>query len=94
MPPLLYILYPHLRPAEAPSSTALVDAYHFVRDARRQKVTVADFDDAGPRDEADVRQAIEVIKLFLFFTVYNVADGGLNSLMTSLAGSMTTNVSC
>jgi hypothetical protein len=58
--------------------------YHFARRAHTSKHD----------EDTDVRQVFQVIKLFLFFTVYNVADGGLNSLMTSLAGSMTTNVSC
>lgn len=48
---------------------------------------------AEPAKGGDVKQALQACKLFLFFAIYNIADGGLNTIMTSMAGSMTTNVS-
>ncbi|KAL1405863.1 hypothetical protein Q8F55_007541 [Vanrija albida] len=87
MPPVLYAVYPYLAPAPPPSSSPLVDAYHLARRAIAAR--------PGERahastDENDASHALEACKLFAFFAVYNIADGGLNSLMTSLAGSMTT----
>lgn len=95
MPPILYAVYPHLAPAAPPSSSPLVDAYRLARRA----IAAKPGDERGDRehggsDEAEAAQALEACKLFAFFAIYNIADGGLNSLMTSLAGSMTTHVSC
>ncbi|WOO83358.1 Peptide transporter PTR2 [Vanrija pseudolonga] len=91
MPPILYAVYPHLAPAPPPSSSPLVDAYHLARRAVAAKPGDERGErEHGSRDEAEAAQALEACKLFAFFAIYNIADGGLNSLMTSLAGSMTT----
>jgi hypothetical protein len=102
MPPLLYFVCPYLAPEPAPSPAALLDAYDLVRRAAKgDPPTAAEYelasDDEGghivePKG-GDVKQALLACKLFLFFAIYNIADGGLNTIMTSMAGSMTTNVS-
>jgi dipeptide/tripeptide permease len=100
MPPLLYFVCPYLAPEPAPSPAALLDAYDLVRRAAKgDPPTAAEYelasDDEGghivePKG-GDVKQALLACKLFLFFAIYNIADGGLNTIMTSMAGSMTTN---
>lgn len=38
----------------------------------------------------DIKQTVEACKIFVFYPLYNLANGGISSLHTSLAGSMTT----
>lgn len=82
MPPVLWAVYPHLQPSVPPSSTAVLDLWHFAR----QTMSSSKRGSIVDRESSNV---LEIGKLFLFFTIYNIADGGLNPLMTSLAGSMT-----
>ncbi|GMK59663.1 hypothetical protein CspeluHIS016_0802690 [Cutaneotrichosporon spelunceum] len=100
MPPLLYLVRPYLTPEPAPSSAALVDAYDLVRRAVKGEVpSAAEYELASDEEGGhlvepkggDVQQALLACKLFLFFAIYNIADGGLNTIMTSMAGSMRTN---
>ncbi|KLT42649.1 major facilitator superfamily MFS-1 [Cutaneotrichosporon oleaginosum] len=101
MPPLLYFVYPYLAPEPAPSPAALLDAYDILRRAVKGEQSGAEEYELASEDEenghtvepkgGDVKQALLACKLFLFFAIYNIADGGLNTIMTSLAGSMTTN---
>lgn len=105
MPILLYFIYPYLVPEPAPSAAALLDAYDILRRtvkrepepmAAEYELEQASDDEDGHAVEAkggDARGALMACKLFLFFAIYNIADGGLNTIMTSMAGSMTTNVS-
>lgn len=81
MPPLLNYVYPKLEKEAEPSAEGLLDAWALVK---RGSTTSTALGTAA--------SALQVLKLFTFFTVYNVADGGLNTLLTSMAGSMTTNV--
>ncbi|KAI5967646.1 hypothetical protein CANMA_002826 [Candida margitis] len=39
----------------------------------------------------DVKQTLDACKLFIYFIFYNLADGGLGSVQTSLAGAMNLN---
>lgn len=107
MPPLLYFVNPYLAPEPAPSPAALLDAYDLMRRAvkKEPEPMAAEYEleqgsdeeeghaVAEPAKTGDVKQALLACKLFLFFAIYNIADGGLNTIMTSMAGSMTTNVS-
>lgn len=38
----------------------------------------------------DIKQTVEACKIFIFFPLYNLADSGIGSVQTSLAGSMKT----
>lgn len=38
----------------------------------------------------DIKQTVNACKIFIFFPIYNLADSGIGSVQTSLAGSMTT----
>ncbi|BEJ02988.1 hypothetical protein CcaverHIS641_0101630 [Cutaneotrichosporon cavernicola] len=100
MPPLLYFVNPYLEPEPAPSSAALRDAYHILRRAvKSEPPSAAEYELASDGEVGhgvepkggDVKQALLACKLFLFFAIYNIADGGLNTIMTSMAGAMTTN---
>jgi hypothetical protein len=63
-------------------------------DGLQELVDIEDEGDAGMRIKAEVKgKGSSMIWFFFFFAVYNVADGGINSLITNLAGSMTTQVS-
>ena len=39
----------------------------------------------------DLRVTVIACKIFLFQPIWALADGGLNSIITNMAGSMTTN---
>lgn len=82
MPPLLNHVYPRLEKEAQPSTAAVEEAWLLLKLGVRGKPV-----------EGEEAGALEVTKLFLLFTIYNIADGGLNTLLTSMAGSMTTNVS-
>ncbi|WWD18780.1 hypothetical protein CI109_103235 [Kwoniella shandongensis] len=96
MPILLYVVQPHLVASPPPSTSALLDNYRQVRKlvgsshgTRRHST-----DREGRSHElldAEAGDVIRACKFFGFFVIYNIADGGLNALVTSLAGSMTTN---
>jgi len=88
MPFLLISIYPYLIPSPPPSSSPLVDAVRAVK--------LGAPDTSVPEDDIrreESKNVLDVCRFFLFFAVYNVADGGLYSLFTSLTGSMTTHVS-
>ena len=87
MPFLLVYIHPYLIPSPPPSSSPLVEALQMIKLGTKD-VSIHP-DDIRHKESKDV---LEVCRFFLFFAVYNVADGGLYSLFTSLAGSMTTNV--
>ncbi|WVQ96248.1 hypothetical protein IAU59_003352 [Kwoniella sp. CBS 9459] len=95
MPFLLRLVYPYLVPSPAPSSSALIDAYHQARHLMSSSSGSPKLLDSDGPDEAreqdDLSQIVQACKFFSFFVIYNIADGGLNALVTSLAGSMTTN---
>lgn len=84
-------------PSPPPSSSALVDAVRGIKssgDGLPELIDIEDEGEAGMRIKAEVKgKGSSMIWFFFFFAVYNVADGGINSLITSLAGSMTTQVS-
>lgn len=101
MPFLLVSIRPFLSPAPPISSSPFIDMINLLSPAKDRPVL--DFDDAdltiartgGAKTmsaEEESNNVKEVCKFFLFFAIYNVADGGLYSLYISLAGSMTTNV--
>ncbi|OCF43523.1 hypothetical protein I317_02673 [Kwoniella heveanensis CBS 569] len=96
MPFLLRLVYPYLVPSPPPSSSALIDAYDEARllisnsNAPTKWSEVDQIDQIGKQD--DLGRIVQACKFFSFFVIYNIADGGLNALVTSLAGSMTTNV--
>ena len=101
MPFLLAFIRPSLVPSPAPSSASLFQACGFVHPSSKTQLYELNdgqedldrYDDAGTAlDEKSRKDLFDVCRFFLFFAVYNVADGGLYSLFTSLAGSMTTNV--
>ncbi|WWD05233.1 hypothetical protein V865_003306 [Kwoniella europaea PYCC6329] len=98
MPFILHLTYPHLVPSPKPSSSTLIDTYHQARTYLsssqhiRYKLEEDDSIDHGDDiDEHDFGKIIQACKFFSFFIIYNIADGGLNALLTSLDGSMTTN---
>lgn len=85
MPPLLYFVRPHLRASPRPTtsaSTELVGLFKYLTRPQARYSETNEYD--------TVTQAC---KIFLFFIVFGVGDLGLNSLMVSLVGSMTTDVS-
>ncbi|KAL7420460.1 hypothetical protein Q5752_004410 [Cryptotrichosporon argae] len=86
LPPVLYLVWPHLVAAPPPLSSALVDALAALR---APALKLEDSADAGTHAGAPGGLR-HVAALFALFAVYNVADSGLDALMTSLAGSMTT----
>jgi hypothetical protein len=57
----------------------------------RDREAIHDGSDAG--EMRDFTKALSACKIFLFFTVYNIGIMGLNPLIISMAGSMTTDVS-
>ncbi|KAK6907836.1 hypothetical protein I203_101837 [Kwoniella mangroviensis CBS 8507] len=98
MPFILYPIYPKLVPSPKPSSSTLIDTYHQARtyfsssQHTQYKLEEDDSIEHGNHiDEHGFGKIIQACKFFSFFVVYNIADGGLNALLTSLAGSMTTN---
>ncbi|WRT68098.1 uncharacterized protein IL334_005073 [Kwoniella shivajii] len=93
MPFILRVVHPHLVPCSKPSSSALIDAYNQSRSlfSSRSRIKDEDLESIESDQSDDLSKIIQACKFFSFFIVYNVADGGLNALLTSLAGSMTTN---
>ncbi|WVR06638.1 hypothetical protein IAU60_003670 [Kwoniella sp. DSM 27419] len=94
MPFLLRIVQPHLVTAPPPSSSALVDAYEQAKTLIPTAGVSAKLEDGTDSSQAggsEMKGVIQALKLFSLFVVYNIADGGLNTLVTSLAGCMTTN---
>ncbi|WVF68718.1 hypothetical protein IAT40_003490 [Kwoniella sp. CBS 6097] len=95
MPFLLRLVYPYLVPSPPPSSSALIDAYHQARhlifsSSDRHKMSEGENVEEVEHVD-DFNRIVQACQFFSFFVIYNVADGGLNALVTSLAGSMTTN---
>jgi hypothetical protein len=39
----------------------------------------------------EIKATLRALRVFVFFPVWYMADGGTNSILTSMAGSMTTN---
>ncbi|KAK8858886.1 hypothetical protein IAR55_003117 [Kwoniella newhampshirensis] len=95
MPILLHLVHPHLVPSTPPSSSALIENYHQARrllaSSRGGQPRFPEREDADDNRDDEAAKLIEACKFFAFFIVYNIADGGLNALVTSLTGSMTTN---
>ena len=90
MPFVLYFTLTHLAPATSPDPSVLVETYQLARSAISPASKTTREDD---EKVAEFKKGLDACKLFLYFAVYNIADGGLYSLFTSLAGSMTTRVS-
>ncbi|WWC62934.1 uncharacterized protein I303_105532 [Kwoniella dejecticola CBS 10117] len=98
MPFLLYDTYPKLVKSSSPNSSVLVDTYHQARSYfsnPQSRLRPEDFEPDTVKNEEgaadDFGKILQTCKFFAFFIVYNIADGGLNALLISLAGSMTTN---
>ncbi|EIW67600.1 hypothetical protein TREMEDRAFT_64193 [Tremella mesenterica DSM 1558] len=87
MPPMLWIVHPHLVTSPTPKASALLDN---ISTARRLLSRHIKLTEDESKEVFELRQCIRACKLFLFFVIYNVADGGLIVMTTSLTGSMTT----
>ncbi|WWC88341.1 uncharacterized protein L201_003251 [Kwoniella dendrophila CBS 6074] len=94
MPFILNLVYPKLVPLPPPSSSAIIDTFHQAKlnlfsrynDHRMDNVELIE-----EEQSKDFSKILQACKFFSFFIVYNIADGGLNALLISLAGSLTTN---
>ena len=87
MPFLLTWIRSSLAPSPPPAPSPLLDAL-----SAFSETSVSTFAENDPMVQKDKQSMQGLMKLFLFFAVYNVADSGLQPIFTSLAGSMTTNV--
>jgi len=85
MPVILYFTYSHLAPVALTVSSGLIDNYRLAGSAfLSSSKTERKYEDEEEVEE--FKQGLAACKLFLFFAIYNVADGGLYPLFTSLAG--------
>ncbi|WVW85050.1 hypothetical protein I302_107086 [Kwoniella bestiolae CBS 10118] len=95
MPFILRLIHAHLVPSPEPSSSALIDTYHQARTylSSRHNTPKLEEEDLETIEHTsdDFAKILQACKFFSFFIIYNIADGGLNALLISLAGSMTTN---
>lgn len=107
MPLLLYLIHPHLLSSVQPTTSALLEILRFARrsfssssETISPKISQDDLDfdneaiaaEVDGAKEADFMKALSACKIFLFFTIYNLGIMGLNPVIISMAGSMTTDV--
>ena len=78
MPMVLHFIYPHLGPAHPPASSALLETKQTAKSSIfvGRKAT-----HKCEESFEDVQKGVTLCELFLFFAVYNVADGGLCALL-------------
>ncbi|WWC71079.1 uncharacterized protein I206_105032 [Kwoniella pini CBS 10737] len=95
MPFVLNHVYPKLVKSSNPNSSVLLETYHQARSyfSSGEHTKVNDIElDSNETDQAnEFENILGACKFFAFFIIYNIADGGLNALLISQAGSMTTN---